>query len=105
MNRYLVYRTNNFERFKTKNHELIGSTYAHDIDNASLDIQKWVKDEMEGDENFHDCRIAADYPVLLNTLNTSDAIAYDFMICGIAYPNYPAEKNLVVYFGILEVTG
>ena len=103
MKKYLTYCTTEFERFNRENHELIGVSYGYDIYDAKSDIQMYIKADMECDDKFLDCNIAVDEPLLLQTISASEDTIYNFMICGIAYPKYPASNNLVNYYGIIEI--
>ena len=103
MKKYLIYYTHEFERYKSKYHELIGVAHGENIEDAKSAIQGEVQTDMDENIKFHDCTILADDPLFLNTIHTSDKEAYDFRICGIAYPKYLSDKNFVEYYGIFEV--
>ena len=102
MKKYLIFHTHDFERFKSKQHELIGVSHGEDISDALEDIQQFAQDDMKGDSRFKNCSILADEPIYLNTLSAKDMVPYDFYMTCVAYPNYPAKENTIEYYGIIE---
>lgn len=103
--KYLLYSTHEFSRFHNKSHYLVGVSYGDDIYDVLEDIQQFAQDEMKGDSRFKNCSILADEPIHLNTISVEDMIPYDFYLTCVAYPNYPSEKNIIEYYGIVETEG
>lgn len=102
MKKYLMYHTHDFERFKSKYHELIGVSHGEDIYDALEDIQQFAQDDMKGDSRFKNCSILVDKPIRLNTMSLENRVSYDFYLTCVAYPNYPAKENMIEYYGIKE---